>query len=177
MACLVVGSLLTGSAKAITDTIFQYSRPKLGHYTLDPAAFAPGTSAYADIYHHGLMPAELHATNGNTGQTCFVTGANLPEAAAITDVAAWYQSDAIDFIQFYLIRNRLGGGAYNEVVHLSSTDTSATRQPMNLTPNSGFDVVDNQRYSYSATVCFGAGTTNNEFFGARITYTFTNAGD
>jgi hypothetical protein len=166
--------IMAGTAHAITDTIFKYSAPKTGYYALDPIAFAPSQSS--NTYVIGDVPDALYDTNGLN--SCFGTGVNLPQGATMTVFAAWYSSDTTGNVNVWLGRNKLGDGTFDYVAKLASTDTTKTRRAMNMRiPASSVATVDNARYSYHVGVCFGTSGANSRFYGGRIAYTYTNAGD
>jgi hypothetical protein len=170
----VAALFLAGAAHAITDTIFKYSAPKTGHYALDPIAFAPNQSS--DTYVIGDVPDAVYDTSG-LGK-CFGTGVNLPQGATMTAFAAWYSSDVNGNINVWLGRNKLSDGTFDYIAQLASTNTTKTRRPMNTTiPGSLVASVDNALYSYHVGVCFGTSGANSRFYGGRIAYTYTNAGD
>lgn len=170
----VAALFLAGAAHAITDTVFKYTTPKTGYYTLDPIAFAP--SQPTDTYVIGDVPDAVYDTSGLS--KCFGTGVNLPQGATMTAFAAWYSSDVNGNINVWLGRNKLADGTFDYIEKMASTNTTKTRRPMNTTiADSSLATVDNTRYSYHVGVCFATSGANSRFYGGRIAYTYTNAGD
>jgi hypothetical protein len=96
----------------------------------------------------------------------------------MTALAAWYSSDTQGNVNVWLGRNKLSDGTFDYVAQSSSTKATQTRRPMNATiPGSSVATVDNVRYSYHLGVCFGTSGANSRFYGGRIAYSYTNAGD
>jgi hypothetical protein len=170
----LVGLALSGTAKAITDSVFKYSTAKTGYYSLDPNAFAPQSST--TTFFIGDVPDSLYDTSG--ASRCFATGVNLPDGAKITALSAWYSSDTQGNVSAWLGRNKLGNGSFEYVAQLTSTNTSKTRRKMNAAiPGSAIATVDNANYSYHTGVCFGSSGADSRFYGGRIAFSYTNAGD
>src|SRR3954467_7184372 len=85
----LLGALsLSSIAQAVTDTIFKYTNPKNGYYSIHPMAMAPdGTftaGAYINSYNSGTV----------TGSGCFGTGVNLPQGATMTGLTVWFRSNS-----------------------------------------------------------------------------------
>ena len=77
----IAGLFLSGAAQAITDTVFRYSAPKTGYYSIHPAAMAPQKSTlnYEINYSDGALYI-------STINSCHQTGLNLPQGAKITSL-------------------------------------------------------------------------------------------
>jgi hypothetical protein len=171
-AALITGALFSPAAQAITDTVFRYSTPKTAHLGLMPAAFTPGilTSNYFNSG-EALTPA-------TTNQTCWFAPVNLPHGAKMTALAMWYMLESPDLAIIQLVRTKFSDGAETQIVSESAPADGGYR-PVNYPITGAVQVVDNQRYGYYVRVCLeydGAGTSPS-FRGARVTYTYTNAGD
>jgi hypothetical protein len=176
-ATVAAGSLLAilaicGTAKAVTDTIFKYSAPKTGYFTIDHMAMAPdGDGAdYTISWGDGLFLNTM-------GSRCFNTGVNLPNGAKITAAAVYYASGMGAPIQVNFDSHKFVTGAVITIGSKNLTDNSSTRKVANLSLSStpADLVINNAQSSYGFGVCLS--TTDNVFFGARITYTYDNAGD
>jgi len=162
---------LGGAAYAVTDTIFKYSTPKTGYYSLSPNAFGgDGFGNYGD--HIIGWPDYLGTSAGG----CFTTGVNLPQGAKLTALAAWTSSDAATGVRIHLHRVNLATGHSDEIVLLQSKDTTQTRTTNTFKiPASATATVDNQRFDYGVAVCLAS--ANSRYLGGRITYSYDNAGD
>jgi hypothetical protein len=175
-ATVVAGGLLAlvsigGTAQAITDTIFKYSAPKTGYFTIDAMAMAPnGGSSAAEF---GIA-WDAGLTTGNNH--CFNAGVNLPNGAHITGVAIFYKSGATSDVSVEFLRKNLANGTFVDVAIDDIADDTNTRQAAAIPLSSTLShlVVDNAHYSYGFGICMGNSDT---FYAARIGYTYTNAGD
>jgi hypothetical protein len=158
-----------GAAHAVTDTVFKYSTPKTGYYSIDHMALSPDRTASGASY------TRLNIDSGlTTGQeACFVAGVHLPHGATITGLRVWYQSGASGDPAVNFILHRLVDGQAFLVGGRTFVDDSGVRKAGNVTVPPG-QKVDNNRASYGIQVCIFPG---DAFHGARITYSFDNAGD
>ena len=166
-----LAGLLGGAAQAITENVFRYSSPKTGWYGMNPMAFSsdgtPGATEYFIQWPDFLR-------NIGSGTHCFNTGVNLPHGARMTRFSAWYSTDAANSVRVSLFRAGFADDALSGLLsQLNSTDTSATRVGMSLAP--GIPEVQNSQFNYSVGVCMDR--SSDRFYGARITYTYTTAGD
>jgi hypothetical protein len=176
-ATVVAGSLLAlvsigGAAQAITDTIFKYSAPKTGYFTIDAMAMAPDGTSSADDFSITWATGLFTSTNG----PCFNSGINLPNGAHITAIVVFYKSAATSDLDVTVLRKKLSDGTANTLAGQAIPDDSDARAfasiPLSSTPANL--VIDNAHYSYGFGVCLGDGDT---FYAARIRYTYSNAGD
>jgi hypothetical protein len=175
-ATVAAGSLLAlaligGTAQAITDTIFKYSAPKTGYFTIDSMAMGPDGDVAANDFNISWGVGLTTSSN-----SCFNTGVNLPTGATITAFVVFYKSAAASDLDVSVFRKKLSDGTLNTIAGQAIADDSDTRvsasvllssTPVNL-------VIDNVHYSYGFGVCLGAGDV---FHAARVRYTYTNAGD
>jgi hypothetical protein len=166
----VLGNVaIAGSAQAATDTIFKYSTPKTGYLSIGNAAMAPSqsTSAYVNYFY----------SSGLSATGCFATPVHLPQGAVITAVAAFYKNGAASTqnSNFYVFRETLNNGSGVNVATIAATDRSGTTQSILLPVNAANATINNLTYAYVAATCLGQAT--NTFYGMRIRYTYTNAGD
>jgi hypothetical protein len=168
-AAIVGGFSLSSAAQAITSTTFTYSTPKAGFYSIDPMALAPLTGLAADRHTITLTPASLTSTGG-----CYNTGVNLPTGAKVTNVAMWYSSGATSDVDIRLFRNRLSDGSSALLVDRVISDNSNTRKAVVAAVSASLAIIGNGAFSYGFIVCLASG---DAFYGARINYTYQNAGD
>lgn len=166
----IAALFLAGVAHAFTDTIFKYSTPKTGYFTLHPMDFSPTDQSAAassdyDIHWNG---GSITAATG----VCFNAGLHLPHGAKIIAIAGWFTSSS-GGAEIFVGRNNVSTGLGDTLALEVDPDTSGTRKPVNVVP-SAFQVVDNQHYMYGLGICMGS---TDMFHGARITYTYTTAGD
>lgn len=171
VAGMVIGSLLVGSAVAITDDAFKYPSPKTGYVNVSTMAFAPdslqgATDDYFNTWNESL-------TNQATGR-CFNAGVNLPQGATMTKVTFYYRSDATSDLGGYLVRRNAAHGSGVYVVSVSPTDDDDVATEVSASIPSTYRTVNNKKFAYGVGVCMD--TEGTRFDGARITYTYTNAG-
>jgi hypothetical protein len=169
-ACGLFAALpLSGAAQAITDTVFRYTNPKTGHFSIGVMAMAPAsdTASYTVNWNGGSL--------FSAGDDCFNTGVNLPHAATMKRLIVRYTSGPNTDLIVFLRRYTLADGATHAFVAGNITDNSLTRKQKNIVlPNNSLLRVNNAQYAYGLGVCVGSDTG---FHGARITYTYTHAGD
>jgi hypothetical protein len=163
---------LSGAANAITDTIFKYSTPKTGYYSLSPLHFAPGDGGSANSY-ETPWPQYLRTFGSNA---CFNTGLNLPQGAVITSYQTWYSTDLNGSVDAYLFRTNLTDGSFSTITRLLSTNTTQNRTTMklNVTPAS-LATVNNAIFAYSVGFCLKSPSAR--YYGGRVNYTYSTAGD
>jgi hypothetical protein len=105
--------------------------------------------------------------------TCFAAAVNLPQGAAMTDIAAWYQNLG-GTLTMRLMKTE-GVGTAVKIESRGLPDTGASYKSANKTINPRA-VVDNQRGTYWIEYCANNGV-NTWLIRMRITYTYQNAGD
>jgi hypothetical protein len=175
LAVAAVGGLLaatcfSGAGLAVTDTIFKYTTEKTGYFGIDAMAMAPAGNLSADDY----VIDWVGGLFANSTQ-CFNTGVNLPNGATITQLAIWTTSGTVSNPFVWFLRKKLTDGVPNTIVNAVASDNSATRKQKNFSiANTAVAVVNNAQYVYGLGVCVG---DDDVFHAARITYTYTNAGD
>jgi hypothetical protein len=160
-----------GTAQAITDTVFKYSTPKTGFFTIDAMALAPDGSNslnFSNTWLSGLSPAA-----GNV--RCFNAGVNLPNGATITQLSVWYKR-AAGSVTVHLIRKKLADGEGNFLATASLSDSANTRKVEHFQIDAADAVVNNNLYSYGLGLCPFA-QPDSTYYSARVAYTYTNAGD
>ena len=165
-AGLVAALSFGGVAQAITDTVFRYSPPKTGYYSIDHFAMNPLGSGAADSYFREFSTG----LNNTTGNDCFGTGVNLPHGVTLTEVRVWYKSGA-GTPRFYFVFQRMSIAQQNYYLR-SPTDSSGTLKATNLPIDPV--KIDNSLNSYAFVLCIDPGDV---FYSARISYTYNNAGD
>ena len=162
---------LSGAAQAITDTVFKYTTVKTGYFGIDVMAMAPQTTAAANDY-------SISWTNGistSAGYRCFNAGVNLPNGATMTRLSIWYTNGGSSNPHVQLLRHTLATGLTQGLAFATIVDDSGTRKQKNFAIADGpLAKVNNGPYTYGFGVCIG---TNAFFHGARVTYTYNNAGD
>jgi hypothetical protein len=158
-----------GTAQAITDTVFKYSTPKTGFFTIDAMALAPDNSGalYFNDWDDGL-----EASAGNTA--CFNAGVNLPNGATITQVSVWAESAAFGNPNSNLRRKKLSDGSFDILAQAQLVDDTQTRKVQHVAVPAADAVVNNNLYSYGFGFC---PAEDDVFYVARISYTYQNAGD
>ena len=158
------------SAQAATDTIYKYTKPRTGYFMAHPFAMVPDGHApdYEINYAQGSLTMEV------TGLGCFQAAVNLPNGATITNLAATYSAQS-DHLHFRLYRHKMGDGSALKIADFTTTNMTGTRRTDDLPLAPLALLINNNLYLYSFTVCFN--NVVDYFYGAKITYTVTNAGD
>jgi len=159
--------LVSGVAQAITDNVFKYSTVRTGWYSIPTTAMVPTTDVWA--YSDSAFGSELSSSGG----ACFTTGVNLPQGATVTEIRAWYKSSTANDARTFFLRTNLATGATDSIVDQTDPDSSGTRQPVAYAVATN-NVANNSRYSYGFGTCTNS---DSHFNGARVTYTYTTAGD
>jgi hypothetical protein len=161
---------ISAIAQAATDTIYKYSTPKMGVFTISPLAMTP--------YALGIdytAEATLGQLQVNSGQGCFTTGVNLPQGAEITGLHSVWTSGGTFISTFRLFRHALLTPQVL-VVRDGAVIGTGPRRLIKADPASGHEqIVNNNQYTYSLLLCIF--DTTDKFHGARVVYTYTNAGD
>ena len=170
---LVLAFTFAGAANAITDTSFRYSAPKTGYLTITAAAFTPGLLASAYINNGAVL------SPSTTNLTCWFAPVNLPHGATMSQLALWYISESPDLVIIQLIRRTLANGAEGQIVSESAPASGGLYRRASYPITGAMQTVDNARHGYYIRMCLEYdGTGNNpQYHGARITYTYTSAGD
>ena len=167
---LLAALSLSGAAQAITDNIFRYATAKTGHFSIDVMAMAPDRADAANDY---LISWSGILSTGNA--LCFNTDVSLPNGATMTRLSVWYTSGASSNPFVQLVRHALADGTSNVIAFQTIIDDSGTRKQRNLAiPNNSLAKVKSGPYTYGFGVCLGSDTV---FHGARVTCTYTHAGD
>jgi hypothetical protein len=173
VAFVVVAALaFGGAAQAITDTVFRYSTPRSTNYSVDHFAMVPDRTAAANSNYNNSFGSGL--TIATEKKTCFVTGINLPHGATVTAVKIDYVNGASSGgdLTVDLVAHKFGG-----VVETLGSKTFGVHadirkfESLAIAPGT---VINNGAKSYGLFVCL---VNFQKFYGARITYTATNAGD
>jgi hypothetical protein len=168
---VLVALALSGSAKAITDTVFKYSTPKTGFLAIPAAAFSPYTDT-DEYYNNGDY---LYPTTG--GGACFKAPVNLPAGAKMTALAMWYLKGDTDTFTISFVREKLSDSTLINIVYEVPVSTGGVRKSANYDiTDASLQTVDSQRYIYLIEVCLGNSTAPT-LYAVRIAYTYTNAGD
>jgi hypothetical protein len=163
-----IGALFaSGAAFAITDTTFTYSSPKTGYYGISNLGVAPNSPS-ADFVNPGQ-------SGGLDGTGCFHRGVNLPQGAVVTGLIVYYAAIDEDDVVVTLKRQRLSDGNEQNIASKAMTnDLSGMRASDTAPITASRATIANGQYNYGFMVCTDSG---GSFFGARITYTYTSAGD
>src|ERR1700754_3166977 len=79
---LIASILCPSAALAATDTIFKYTEPKTGSFSINPMAMSPDSDDVDYFINYGGSTLK----SSNVG--CSSTGINLPHGSTITSVRA-----------------------------------------------------------------------------------------
>ena len=160
-ALVVTGTMAGTPAQAFTDKNFTYTKPKKGFLAVSPMAFSPDGDASAVDYFNSWGGAL-------TGSGCYNTGISLPNRATITSITYVHLGE----VYVNLVSTGIGTGLTTNIVSETSPLAAArTVRKVNVSPEY---IVANGTSMIGLGVCLNA---NEEFFGAKITYTYTSAGD
>jgi hypothetical protein len=167
----VAALFIAGAAHAVTDTIFRYSTPHNGYFSIDRMAMTPVDTDAAQNF-------SIEIGNGQglraTGPQCFNSAVNLPQHAAIVKMTVWYSSVAEGDPDFFVLRQRLTDGHTDVVIMSTGADDSGQRKTLNANADMNFADVDNAHYSYGFGACLAQ---LDKLYAARIQYTYNTAGD
>jgi hypothetical protein len=171
LATLLIGLGIISAANAIVENVYRYSEPQTGYLQLPvPAFFPDDTGIEYDTSNGGRLTASAGVFR------CFSAPVNLPQGAKMTDVRVWYVAVAGGDTAAGLLREDTTVGNAVAVINTSLAATGAgVRGTANLPVPAAFQSVQNVRYSYIFRFCLFQPTTR--FDGARVTYTYTSAGD
>jgi hypothetical protein len=172
VVAIVSAVFLGGAAHAITDTVFRYSHVKTGHFSLSPLAFAPSDFNHANRYAIIYGPPGMRPIGGQNA--CFNAGVNLPDGARMTNFAVSHTTDIANGVTVFLTRHTIRDGSVDLIIQEELGDTLGARRLTRLLIN-GMARVDNQRYAYGVGICLNS--PNTAYFGGRIAYTYSKAGD
>jgi hypothetical protein len=177
LAGAAVASVIGGTAIAITDTSFTYSKPKLGFYSLSPSDLQPGSSHEADFYWNNSGGA-LSSTERDQGG-CFYTGVHLPQGVRLIAVTSYYQSARTNFHPSVKL-TRYGFEVQNQILfsHNIEDNSNQRKSVKDSIPANG-SVVRNDLYVYRYSFCLTVAPNGSAdiFYGARFTYEYSSAGD
>lgn len=158
-----------GGALAVTSTDFTYSSVKTGYYAMPPVDLQPDSASAA---------ANLFKDFGGSleGDGCYGAGLHLPQQATIVSVTVWYASTPSSDISVTLSRDTPLTGANAVLVSKLLADDTDVRKAFtqNVSASNPARVVNNSNTMYTLGICIDEGS---RFFGARIAYTYRNAGD
>ena len=158
--------LLTGVAYAVSSTDFTYSTAKTGYFNIAPASLTPVVNGLT--FGVGANPAEAES-NG-----CLIAGVHLPDQAQISSVSVYYAANTVGGVTFAFDRDAPATG---NAIRLAQglSNNSNVRSSALLHVQRSLGTVNNRTFSYAFTVCFS--DTNQRFYGARVNYSYTSAGD
>jgi hypothetical protein len=171
---VVAGSLvaivsIAAIAQAATDTIYKYTTPKNGTFQISALAMIPEWhNTEYDIDYEGAL---VSYNNG-----CFSTSVHLPQGATIAAITGFYSSGAGTNPHYQFARYTVNNGAFVSMALKAVQDGTGNRKPFQAPVIKGeARVVNNNQHSYVFLTCLGS--ENNKFHGARVSYTYTHAGD
>ncbi len=155
------------AASAITDSSFKYSTVKTGLYTISPMAMSP------DRGNPTVTTWFTDWDNGLTGAGCFNTGINLPAGAKITNLRVIARSNGgATTVTALVAETNLTSGSASPINSFTATipnDNTVAARNLVVSP----PVTVDGNHAYGVGICI---TANQRFLGARVTYTYQNAG-
>ena len=172
LAGLVAGSLLSGVAKALTETTFMYPTPQNGYLMLPAAAFTAASQS-AQYQNDGWALG-----GGGASQSCFSAPINLPQGAKLVRMRIQYVRPASDdVLSLFLGRRNFAGGPFEPMLTGGTSVTppmSAAETTFAYTVAASTRSIQNQTYSYMLNMCLQGASS---FSAARLDYTYLSAGD
>jgi hypothetical protein len=169
-AVAAVSSLVAGGmAFAITSNTFTYSPAQNGALMIDALEMAPDGALSADNYTVNYSGGELF------GSGCFGTAIHLPQGARLVELRIFFQSGGSSDPNFTLVKHAPSTATNTNIVGTQLLDNSNTRKVavFNLAANPN-RIINNAVAGYGFGFCMGS---SDIFFGARIAYSFSSAGD
>ena len=97
----------------------------------------------------------------------------------MSQLALWYISESPDLVIIQLMRRTLANGAQDQIVSDAAPPSGGLYRRASYPITGALQTVDNARHVYYIRMCLqydGTGPTP-QYHGARITYTYTSAGD
>jgi hypothetical protein len=168
----IIGTLLLGTAVAVTSGSFTYNSTQEDFLHLAPAGFAPDKIEVAgNDYSNNYGTTEI--SQGATGTRCFGHDVNLPQGSKIKSVLFYYESGPNTNFSGVMRRHLMSTGAPDLLVNKAPANNAGTRTTTSGTVPTASQTVNNEIYAYAVTACVNNDTT---FGGVRIRYTYTNAG-
>lgn len=172
---ILLAFALAGAAKAITDAKFIYSAARTGYLVIPPPAFTPRSLDINYLSSGGSISLIPTTTDG----VYWTAPVNLPHGAKITDLALWFRKPTgDDFISLILYRMRLSTGEVSEIANHKPPATANAYKGVSYAIAG--ETIDNRSYGYFLflTLRDADGTLPApNFSAARVTYTYTSAGD
>ena len=165
---VVITLVLSGTAMAVTDTSFTYSTVQTGYLMVGPADLVPAASVSANDY---VIDATVAFSFAGA---CFRAPVHLPQGARITSVRTSYRSSAASDHYLELRRSNPVTGAADYLATRFIVAGSNARAYVNDVVPANLGLVNNALFTYTYTMCVGS---NDDFYGARITYQYSSAGD
>jgi hypothetical protein len=164
--------LIAGAAGAVTSESFDYPAAKIGYRVVPPAAMFPtdlgSMNGYVSAW--GFL---RFVNNAPLERGCFNSGVNLPQGARVESVEVFYSGPfaGTGFVAT-LLQNDLATGTVS-VLATGAMPNAEARTSLLLGMADGIKI-GNKRYSYTFNLCLGE---EDMFYGARVKYTYKNAGD
>lgn len=162
-----------GTADAITSGGFNYKKPHVGVYTISTADMQPeGTNAHAEAYSRSA----IYLTMGTAEQAdCMIAGVHVPQDAKLTTVSANFKSGVHYDPVFRVTRVAFNGDFGDIAFFYPKVDNNGVRHTRSAKFLKGkASRVDNTKYMYIFEFCSGL---DDVFYGARVYYEYTSAGD
>jgi hypothetical protein len=164
---ILIGFTLSGVAYAISAAGFRYSTPQTGYVTIAGGAFTPLDQNVA-FFKGG---DELVSSTGS----CFFAPVNLPQGAKLTELAMWYAKNDASAKSLLVARMSLSTRSTTTISSVGASNTGGGFQSTAAAVTAtSVQTVNNKAYAYFLQTCL---SNTEEFVSARLTYTYTKAGD
>jgi hypothetical protein len=172
VAGLAIGALLfSGAAKAITDSVFQYSSPKMGRFSIPAGSMVPENTYSSSGYSSEMaFPDDGVGLTNSVNNACFRHSVLLPHQSTLTEMTVWYRGTGYVALTRYRFSDNL-----RQVLADEGLDSATRTSSVLIFPVNARREVNNQAFSYDLSLCLT--DPGSFFYGARVNYTYTTAGD
>ena len=159
--------IVVGTAYAITSSSFKYSSTKTGYVSVSHMDLAADNSGntYFNNWSTGL------AADG-----CYNAGVNLPQGSKVKSVTYFYESGVgagSDFFGRFVRQDMPNSTGLDLFTAVNPVNNTGLPSSVTATVGAANQTINNKRYSYGIGVCPGS---DGNFLGARVKYTYKNAG-
>lgn len=132
-----------------------------------------GTNAHTSQFSRSVIFLSMGTQPGDAN--CMIAGVHVPQGAKLTRVAATYESGVYADPFYRVTQVFFGPDTWREIARFNRrVDNSGKRHTTSARFFNGTPRVDNTKYNYVFEFCMGY---KDVFYGARVFYEYSNAGD
>jgi hypothetical protein len=156
---------------------YTYSTAKTHYQSFAPTTF---NSLLPDQYGFGTNAAADWYGYFRSGATAFgyaTVEVNLPDGAVVSELRGWiFDNVTTNPVRVELIRQQLGASNVSNMARVESATATAINSVQNIVETNIFNAtIDNLNYAYFLRFTGLQNSSNTRLYGARITYTVTEA--